>query len=172
MHLHHSQDLDSPVELVWPHLTDLVRIGRCFPGAEVTEVDGADFVGHVTVRLGPVTMTFDGTGSMTEVDDDAHRAVIAATGSERHGLGTADITITARLEPRRGGRASRIVLDTELEVRRAPTPLGSGVGQRVSDPLIEEFLVCIGDPRPTDEVGSSGPLSATRIIGSLLRRRR
>ncbi|NUR80910.1 MAG: carbon monoxide dehydrogenase, partial [Dermatophilaceae bacterium] len=66
MRLAHDQELDAPVEAVWAHFMDLRRIGRCFPGARVTKVHGDDFVGEIRAKLGPLSMYFDGTGSMTE----------------------------------------------------------------------------------------------------------
>ena len=44
-------------------------VGRCFPGATVTEVDGDDFVGNIRSRLGPLTVWFDGNGTLTERDE-------------------------------------------------------------------------------------------------------
>ena len=61
------------------------------PGATVTEVDGDDFVGNIRSRLGPLTVWFDGQGTLTERREDGHRARIEATGHERHGLGKATI---------------------------------------------------------------------------------
>lgn len=97
MKLTHHQTLDAPLEDVWAAFMDLDRIGRCFPGADVTEVRGDDFVGYIRARLGPFRMTFDGTGSMTDRDADAGRARLEATGRERHGLGNANIAITLHL---------------------------------------------------------------------------
>ncbi|EWT00412.1 hypothetical protein N865_15880 [Intrasporangium oryzae NRRL B-24470] len=154
MRLTHRQTLDAPVDDVWAAFMDLYRIGRSFPGAAVTEVHGDDFVGSIRAKLGPFTMTFDGTGSMTERDEDARKAHLEATGRERHGLGNADIAISLTLKPARtsgaGADASAARTDarlvTDLVFVGAPMDFGTGLVQRASDPLVTRFLTRMASP--------------------------
>jgi uncharacterized protein len=179
MRLGHEHELDAPLDAVWAHFMDLRRIGRCFPGARVTQVDGDDFVGEVRATLGPLSMWFDGTGSMTERDADAGHARLAATGRERHGLGRATIDITLRLHPLGDGNRTRAQLATDLVFLGFPMDFGAGLVQRASDPVIERFLSCMATPGPVDDAGpddDGGALdlvrSATDLLGSFRRRRR
>ncbi|WP_076263786.1 SRPBCC domain-containing protein [Intrasporangium flavum] len=173
MRLRHDQELDAPADLVWEHFMDLRRIGRSFPGAEVTEVDGDAFVGQIRARLGPLSVWFDGTGSMIERDASARRARLEATGQERHGLGKATIGVTLTLHPLTAER-TRARLDTSLDFYGMPLEVGRGLVQRASDPLIERFLTnmaragdAAGDaPGATDD--DSGPLDLVRTAGDLL----
>lgn len=176
MRLAHAQDLDAPVDAVWAHFMDLKRIGRCFPGAKVTKVDGDDFVGEIRAKLGPLSMYFDGTGSMTEHDEQARHARLTATGRERHGLGKATIDITLTLEPLEplrdgdGGR-THARLATDLVFLGFPMDFGTGLVQRASDPLIERFLSCMAvtDRLPADEEEDDvGALDLVRSAGDLL----
>jgi len=169
--LTHHQDLDAPVEAVWAHFMDLKRIGRCFPGARVTEVDGDDFVGEIRAKLGPLSMYFDGTGSMTERDEQSLRARLDATGQERHGLGRATIEITLDLEALDDGDRTRARLATDLVFHGFPINFGTGLVQRASDPLIERFLTCMAvtDRLPADEAEDDvGALDLVRSAGDLL----
>ncbi|HSU74497.1 MAG TPA: SRPBCC domain-containing protein [Terrabacter sp.] len=180
MRLGHEQELDAPLDAVWTHFMDLRRIGRCFPGAKVTQVHGDDFVGEIRAKLGPLSLYFDGTGSMTERDEAAAQARLAATGQERHGLGKAKIDITLQLHPLGDGNRTRARLATDLVFLGLPMDVGSGLVQRASDPLIERFLTCMSVPgRVHDEAGDDaddGGLdlvrSATDLFGSLRRDRR
>ena len=186
MRLGHEQELDAPRDVVWAHFMDLRRIGRCFPGAKVTEVDGDDFVGEIKAKLGPLSMYFDGTGSMVERDEDAGRARLTASGQERHGLGRATIDITLRLHPVDAdgdddldGDRTRAHLVTDLVFLGFPMDFGTGLVQRASDPLIERFLTCMAvsgpvqDAEAEDDDGSLDLVrSATDLIGSLRRDRR
>ena len=170
MRLAHDQELDAPVEAVWAHFMDLRRIGRCFPGARVTKVDGDDFVGEIRAKLGPLSMYFDGTGSMTERDEPSGRARLAATGHQRHGLGRATIDITLTLEALDGDR-TRARLSTDLVFLGFPMDFGTGLVQRASDPLIERFLTCMAvtDRLPADEAEDDvGALDLVRSAGDLL----
>lgn len=171
MRLAHEQDVDAPAEAVWAHFMDLRRIGHCFPGAEVTQVDGDDFVGEIRAKLGPLSMYFDGTGSLSERDEDAGHARLTANGHERHGLGRATIDITLALQPLGDGDRSRVRLSTDLVFLGFPMDFGTGLVQRASDPLIERFLTCMAvtDRLPADEADdAAGPLDLVRSAGDLL----
>ena len=157
---------------------DLRRIGRCFPGAKVTKVDGDDFVGEIRAKLGPLSMYFDGTGSMTERDEDVGHARLAATGRERHGLGKATIDITLALHPLGTATAPGPTSSTDLVFLGLPMEVGTGLVQRASDPLIDRFLTCmsVSGARPGRRGGRGSSLdlvrSATDLFGSLRRDRR
>ena len=178
MRLAHEQELDAPRDAVWANFMDLRRIGRCFPGAKVTEVHGDDFVGEIKAKLGPLSMYFDGTGSMVERDEDGGRARLTATGQERHGLGKATIDITLTLRPTGTDDRTRAHLVTDLVFLGFPMDFGTGLVQRASDPLIERFLTCmsVSGPVPDADADDDSPLdlvrSATDLFGSFRRDRR
>ncbi|WP_330475217.1 SRPBCC domain-containing protein [Terrabacter sp. C0L_2] len=178
MRLGHEQELDAPQGVVWANFMDLHRIGRSFPGAKVTEVDGDDFVGEIKAKLGPLSMYFDGTGSMVERDEDRGRARLTATGQERHGLGRATIDITLTLHPVAKDERTRAHLVTDLVFLGFPMDFGTGLVQRASDPLIERFLTLMAVPGPVpdaaaDDDGSLDLIrSATDLFGSFRRDRR
>jgi carbon monoxide dehydrogenase subunit G len=179
MRLGHEQELDAPRDVVWAHFMDLRRIGRCFPGAKVTEVDGDDFVGEIKAKLGPLSMYFDGTGSLVERVEDAGRARLTASGQERHGLGRATIDITLTLHPVKGADdRTRAHLVTDLVFLGFPMDFGTGLVQRASDPLIERFLTCMAvsgqvpDAEADDDSSLDLVRSATDLFGSLRRDRR
>jgi carbon monoxide dehydrogenase subunit G len=178
MRLAHEQELDAPRDAVWANFMDLRRIGRCFPGAKVTEVHGDDFVGEIKAKLGPLSMYFDGTGSMVERDEDGGRARLTATGQERHGLGKATIDITLTLRATGTDDRTRAHLVTDLVFLGFPMDFGTGLVQRASDPLIERFLSCmaVSGAVPDAEADDEGSLdlvrSASDLLGSVRRDRR
>lgn len=148
--LHHSETVTTPRDQVWEAFMDLTRVGSCFPGAAVTEVDGDDFVGNIRAKIGFLGVTFNGTGTMTAADrsGEVWHARIESTGSESHGLGKADIVIDLHLSelPGDGPRdatLTQMALDTELTVHGLPTRLGNGLAQRISGPLVGKFLRCM-----------------------------
>lgn len=164
MKLTHQHDVDASIDHMWRSFTDLKRVGRCFPGAHVSEVTGDDFVGALKVKLGPFVLTYDGVGSMTKKDDAAHVAQVKATGKERHGFGKADIVIDVRLTELSEAR-TRVDLTTTLDVKGAPTNLGGGIGQRASDPLIDRFVACLAGPASASTGGPDDePLDIGRAV--------
>ena len=114
---------------------DLTRVGRCFPGAAVTEVDGDDFVGNIRAKIGFFGVTFNGTGTMTAADrsGDVWHARIESTGSESHGLGKADIVIDLHLseltgDGPRADTAACVQLDVRLKVADGDTHVTTPTG--------------------------------------------
>lgn len=160
MKLVHEQTVSASPQEVYEAFMDVWRIGRCFPGAAVTSVEGDEFTGHLTTKVGPFTLTYEGAGQMTLRDPDNLRAALQASGGERHGFGKARLAVQLKLEPAPGGNAT-VHLDTHIAVHGSPTNLGGGIAQRVSDPLIDRFLRGMaGEPGYTDDA----PLDVARGV--------
>src|SRR5512132_3867780 len=80
--------VNAPAGDLWSFLLDVERIAPCMPGAELTEViDERNWKGKVHMKVGPVAMSFAGTVSMESRDDEAHRVVLRAKGTEQKGKG-------------------------------------------------------------------------------------
>lgn len=141
LQLEHSFTVAATPEQTWALLTDLREVGSCFPGATVTEADDETFAGTVKVKLGPIAVTYDGTGRFVERDDAAHRAVIEGTGKGLRGLGNAGATVRIQLLPE--GEGTRADVVTELNITGKPAQFGRGVMQTVSDKLLGQFVGCV-----------------------------
>lgn len=139
MRLIHTQTVAASPEEMFAAFMDLYRIGCCFPGAGVTSVDGNDFIGHLTTKVGPFTLTYMGRGHMTLRDAERGRAALMARGGENHGFGKAELSVELRLSPLPTGNTT-VHLDARINVYGSPADLGGGIAQRVSNPLIKRFL--------------------------------
>jgi carbon monoxide dehydrogenase subunit G len=82
----------------WEMLTDVERIARCLPGAQLLSVDGDEFTGAVKVKVGPITAQYKGKAAFQEKDVAARRAVINANEKETRSQGNATAVVTDRLE--------------------------------------------------------------------------
>jgi carbon monoxide dehydrogenase subunit G len=152
--LEHRFTVPTSVAETWEAFNDLERIAPCFPGATLTSVDGDEFAGSVKVRLGPISLLYNGTGSFVERDADGHRAVIEAKGKDKRGNGTAAATIRARLSP--DGDQTAVEVTTDLAITGKPAQFGRGVIQDVSDKLLGQFVACL-----EQSLGSAGRPAAT-----------
>jgi uncharacterized protein len=133
----------SPDE-AWRVLMDVKRIAPCMPGAELTEViDRTNFKGRISVRLGPVALTFDGTVKLEDLDDTAHTARIKAQGSDSKGRGGAQASSSFRLEPTPEG--TKVLVDTDLILSGAVAQYGRGAGiiQATANQIIQQFSACL-----------------------------
>src|SRR5699024_8733688 len=166
MELTHRFTVPASIDETWKLLNDLHEVGECFPGADVDSVDGDDFSGTVKVKLGPISMQYKGSGTFTERDEHAYRAVIDAKGKDRRGNGTASASVTAQLSA--DGDGTAIAVDTDLTVTGKPAQFGRGVIQDVSDKLLDQFVTCLSDklspaqaPEPVGEHVASGPAAGS-----------
>ena len=141
MELHHEFTVPADADLAWETLLDLDRVGSCFPGATVTEATEDGFSGTVKVKLGPIALVYAGSGTFTERDAAARRAVIEAKGKDKRGNGTAGATVTLQLSP--AGDQTKVEVDTDLAITGKPAQFGRGVMQDVSDKLLRQFVDCI-----------------------------
>ncbi|AXG15043.1 SRPBCC family protein [Intrasporangium calvum] len=174
MELTHSFTVPTSVDEAWVLLTDLRRVGDCFPGATVTEVTGDEFTGTVKVKLGPISLVYGGSGSFVARDDENHRAVIEAKGKDKRGNGTAGATVTVELTPDGDGARADVV--TDLAVTGKPAQFGRGVMQDVSDKLLGQFIACIekqlggGAPVVTEADAAPVPQATVQDAGEAAQR--
>jgi carbon monoxide dehydrogenase subunit G len=136
--LENSFIVPADIETAWNTLIDVEAIAPCMPGATLTSFDGENFAATVKVKLGPVTMNFAGEGSFVSKDADAHVAVIAASGKETKGAGTAGATITATLV-QETPTTTKAIIATDLTVTGKAAQFGRGVMADVSKRLIGQF---------------------------------
>lgn len=141
MQLTHSFTVPTGVDEAWDILRDFERTAPCMPGATITDVEGDEFSGRVKVKVGPMQITYKGTASFTEVDEERRRAVIEARGQETAGSGTATATVTSELAETAEG--TEVTLVTDLSVTGRPAQFGRGVMAEVGDKLIAQFSDCL-----------------------------
>src|SRR5207245_2698953 len=118
-------------------------VAPCMPGAELTEVvDDKNWKGKVTVKVGPVSMSFLGTVTMQERDDAAKRVVLKADGRDSRGKGAANALVTAQMEP--AGDGTKVSIDTALTITGAAAQYArGGMIQDISGRLTKEFATCL-----------------------------
>lgn len=137
MQLENSFTVPVPVDEAWRVLLDIERIAPCMPGAALDSVTGDDFTGKVKVKLGVITLTYQGKASFVEKDEAAHRAVIDARGRDQRGNGTAAAVVTATLAPE--GTSTRVDVVTDLNITGRPAQFGRGVMTDVGNKLLGQF---------------------------------
>ena len=152
MDLDHRFTVPVGVDDAWAQFQDIASVAECFPGAQVTGVDGDSFQGSVKVKLGPIALTYNGSGTFTEKDDAAHRFVVDAKGKDKRGNGTAGATVTLTMTG--SGEATDVEVHTDLAITGKPAQFGRGVMQDVSDKLLGQFVSCL--EQRLGESGSSG----------------
>ena len=141
MDLTHRFSVPAPVEEAWRAFNNLQALEPCFPGATITSVDGNDFTGSVKIKVGPITLVYNGSGRFVVRDGEAHRVVIEADGEDRRGNGTASATVTASFSG--NGDQTDVEVVTDLSITGKPAQFGEGVISDVSDKLLDQFVSCV-----------------------------
>jgi uncharacterized protein len=132
----------ADVETVWRALLDMEGVAGCLPGATIEATDEEDtYNGSIRVKIGPMTVAYQGTATLTEVDEDARRAVISLRAREAKGQGTALGTITNVVEQVDGG--TRVRAETDLRITGPQARFGRGVMEDVARRVLGEFSTCL-----------------------------
>jgi carbon monoxide dehydrogenase subunit G len=133
-------EVPLPPAQAWPLLMDIARIAPCMPGAQLTEVvDDKTYKGRISVRLGPVALTFAGLVTFEELDNANRRARVKAQGTDAKGRGGAHASAAFRLEPSANG--SKVLVHTDLALSGAVAQYGRGVGmiQATAGAIMTQF---------------------------------
>ncbi len=141
MELRHEFTVPATLEETWEAFNDIESVAACFPGATVSAVEGDTFTGSCKVKLGPIALVYNGTGTFVEKDEAARRMVIDAMGKDKRGNGTAGAHVTATMTD--AGGATHVEVLTDLAITGKPAQFGRGVMQDVSDKLLGQFTACL-----------------------------
>jgi carbon monoxide dehydrogenase subunit G len=162
--LTHEFTVPAGVEETWAAFDDIESVATCFPGAQVTSVEGDSFRGTVKVKLGPIALVYNGTGTFVEKDASAHRMKIEAKGKDKRGNGTAGADVVASLSAE--GAATRVTVHTDLAITGKPAQFGRGVIQDVSDKLLGQFTACLEQKVGGAGVAQPGPTTDPAAVAA------
>lgn len=128
-------------ERAWEFLTDLGRVAPCVPGATIESVEGEVLTGRVTLRIGPMNLTYGGEARFVVKDDLNKVATIEAGGRDKRGGGSVQAKIKADLVEVDGG--TQVNLSTDLGLTGRVAQLGQGPINDVSAKLLRQFADCL-----------------------------
>lgn len=118
----------------WETILDLDRVIPCVEGGRVLERTAPDSAkAQIVVKMGAMSMRFTGTVTVTERDDDAHRAVLQVKSREAGGQGYANADVTFALVDGGG------TIHTAAQITGKAASMGEGVVVSVLDALIQGF---------------------------------
>lgn len=173
MQLTHTFTVPADQATTWAAFQDISSVAECFPGAAVTSTqegpDGLEFAGTCKVKLGPVALVYNGTGRFTERDESAGLMMLEAKGKDKRGNGTAGATITVGITDRSadGQAATQVEVVTDLNITGKAAQFGRGdTIQKVSDALLQQFVVCLEQKVTSPPVEASGAADGVVSTGS------
>jgi uncharacterized protein len=153
MQLENSFSVGAPPDRVFAYLLDINKVVGCVPGAELSEVvDPTTFKGKVKIKVGPITVAYNGTARISDRDDAQRTATLEAEGRETTGPGSARAKALMSVEAEGAGSTVKIVTDYNVAGRVAQ--FGRGVMEDVSRRIVNDMALCIkanveaGEPAP------------------------
>jgi carbon monoxide dehydrogenase subunit G len=163
MQLENSFTVAAPPDRVFAYLLDVNKIVSCVPGAELSEiVDPTTFKGKVKIKVGPITVAYNGTARIADRDDANHAATLEADGRETTGPGSA--RAKARMSVEAEGAGSIVKISTDYNVAGRVAQFGRGVMEDVSRRIVNDMAACIKANVEAAEPGSvSGASGASDV---------
>ena len=158
-------EVDAPVDEVWNTVLDVERVAPTVPGAKVLEqtADNAYKVG-IKVKLGPMTMTYNGDVEVVDADESAHTAKMKVRAKEARGQGTADADVTMVLTGDDAHTSGKITTDVKISGKAAS--MGRGVMQDVAGKMVGTFadnlatMLTAGEAAPEEAPAAEAPPAA------------
>lgn len=133
----------SPVSAVWTLFKDVPELVRCLPGAELTSDNGdGTYDGRVSVKLGPISSSFDGAATI-DFDDDERTLQIKGRGVDRSGGSQGRVNVEVRLVEVDDG-ATDVTIEAKVTLAGPIAQFGrTGLVKEVSRRLIGDFSECL-----------------------------
>lgn len=138
MEMTNEIEVNASASDVWDAFNDVERIAPCLPGAQLTEIEGEEYLGVVKVKVGPVNAQYKGKATFVERDQDALKVVILAEGRETRGQGNASANITATLEALDDKR-TKVGVTTDLKITGKVAQIGRNLIPDVSAKIMDQF---------------------------------
>jgi len=137
--LEHSYTTDKPIDENFEAVTDLERVVPCVDGGRVLErTDDNAVRAEIVMRMGAMSMKFQGTVEVAEKDEAAHRALLRVKSREEGGQGFANADVTFQLQDGGG------TIHTRAQITGKAASMGEGVVVGVLDALITDFTQRVG----------------------------
>ena len=163
-------EVQAPVERVWQYLIDPASVVQCLPGAELLEShDDRTFVGQIKVKVGPLSMSYKGKGSFTEVNEETHTVRMVGEAREMGGSGSTKVTMVSIVTALDGG-GSQVSVDADINLVGRIVQFGRGMIEEVSRQMFRQFSTCVksrfevaDEPPGTTNSTDENPLDSSKI---------
>jgi len=164
--------VDAPPDELFEFMSDPEKVVTCLPGASVEGRNGDDWRGAMSMKVGPIKASYQGTLRFLELDPDARRAVMRARADEASGQGQAEARITSEVEEREG--ASCLRMETDLQIRGKVAQFGRGAMEQVAGRMLERFASNVeeaikGGGAPAEQTADDTAVASDTITVTLPR---
>jgi uncharacterized protein len=163
----HEFTVERPLATVWDFFEDVPQVVQCLPGAELTGDRGdGGYSGRVTVKLGPLSVTFDGQADI-RTDPTTHSGTIGGRGSDRRGGSRGSVTVRYVLIG--DETATTVSVEADVTLTGPAAQFGrSGIVTELNNRLIGEFIRCVEGKLAADNAAARAEIRAPEVHGFAL----
>lgn len=145
----------SPLETVWPLLSDPAAVASCIPGATLSPDREDDlWRGSISVKFGPTVAVFRGEADLA-YDHDAHTCTIEGRGIDQRGASRA--LAHGLVSAADADGATELTVEGEYSVSGPLETFANAGGVHVARALLAEFAANMS--KLTGEVPTQSPTS-------------
>ena len=163
--------LDHPAAAVWSLFSDIERVARCIPGAQVESVEGDAFVGSVSIKFGPIKASFLGKGTR-RIDAPGSVGVIDAQGGDANGQSNIRGQLTYRLTPAADDHATIVDLRLRFQIKGLLAQFNRpDLVESFVDILLAQFAAACDATIAGRETAPVRQMNAIALVASVIRRR-
>jgi uncharacterized protein len=131
-------EVDAPVERVWALLKDIPKVATCIPNAEITDVvDERTYRAKVSVKVGPVSVSYRATIVVDAFDDVARVARFNVKGDELRGRGGVRAAVVSTASERDG--KTHVDLHTDAQISGIVATVGGRLIEAVAQKTVAQF---------------------------------
>lgn len=131
-------DVAAPVDRVWAVLCDVPRVATCIPNAQITEiVDDKTYKAKVSIKVGPVAVSYGATIVVESLDDATHTATLNVSGNELRGRGGVKAKVVSTATDT-GGK-THVALHTDAQISGIIATVGGRLIEGVAKKTVAEF---------------------------------
>jgi carbon monoxide dehydrogenase subunit G len=144
MEMHGEQRIAAPREAVWRRLNDPETLKLCIPGCqEIEKVSDTEFTAMVKARVGPVSATFKGRVTLTDLDPPSGYTI----SGEGQGGVAGFAKGGAKVELAEDGAETILRYGVQAQVGGKLAQIGSrlvdGVARKYADEFFTKFVAAV-----------------------------
>lgn len=134
-----SFPMPGSADVAWEFLQNIEAVAGCMPGAKITErLPEGGYKGTVTVRVGPVTMSFRGEVQVRDIDPAQRSLRLLGKGTDTTGSSGASMDLTARIEGV-AADASTLVGKSAVAMSGKAAAFGGRLMDSVAEQILKQF---------------------------------
>jgi len=140
MSVHKEFSINASAEDGWTIIQNIPLLAECFPGGRVTEKeDDNNYLAVVEISVGPITMTFNGKITITEIDTPSRTIKLIGSGQDAKGTSSAEMKLSAVITATEQG--FDLIGDSTFRVTGKLATFGGRMIGQVADQLLDQFGV-------------------------------